>query len=296
MNLFAPSVEEELKCSRRERILAARRVRRVAYENRQSFQIGLNSRTKEPVIYAPTPEGAWKTNDGYQATHEALGKYLRQYGFSASRIALILWKPYRVAQLPRIQRKEHPMSTTYTVYHRWPLWAGMIQDHLPTPVDLDWPAAYIPVAQVEVQDPIENQPELPLEEVYQLTQHLDTEWWHNPGVTALVHTRSTSVGDVLGDSQTLWVVAPMGLVKLDARLVTNVSLLEARIRPQTIQLSISANVSEITVWVGSLTHPLTAPVTKPIVQSGGLQSNLEKALEAACAEIMAALIMQKTSL
>jgi hypothetical protein len=80
MNLFAPRVEEELKCSRRERILAARRVRRVAYENRQSFQIGLNSRTKEPVIYSPTPEGAWKTNDGYQATHEALGKYLRQYG------------------------------------------------------------------------------------------------------------------------------------------------------------------------------------------------------------------------
>ncbi len=187
------------------------------------------------------------------------------------------------------------MSTTYTVYHRWPLWAGMIQDHLPTPVDLDWPAAYIPVAQVEVQDPIENQPELPLEEVYQLTQHLDTEWWHNPGVTALVHTRSTSVGDVLGDSQTLWVVAPLGFGKLDTKPVTNasagncVSALEARVSPKTIHLSIGADVSELTVWVGNLTHPLTAPVTKPIVQSGGLQSDLEKALEAACAEIMAAL-------
>lgn len=193
------------------------------------------------------------------------------------------------------------MSTTYTVYHRWPLWAGTMHDPSPTPTDLGWPAAFIPVAQVEAQELLDDQPEVALEEVYRLTQHLDTEWWNNPGVTAWIHSRSTSVGDVVGDGQTLWAVAPLGFEKLDARPVTIVavgncvSALEARIRPQTIQLSIGADVSEITVWVGIPTHPLTAPVTKPIVQRGGLQSNLDKALEAACAEIIAALVVQETA-
>jgi len=147
------------------------------------------------------------------------------------------------------------MSTTYTVYHRWPLWAGMMHDPSPTPTDLGWPAAYIPVAQVEVQDPLDNQPEVSLAEVYRLTQYLDTEWWNNPGVTAWIQARSTSIGDVLSDGQTLWAVAPSGFEKLDAGSVTNVALLEARVRLQRIQLSSGAGVSEVTVWVGSPTHP-----------------------------------------
>ena len=199
------------------------------------------------------------------------------------------------------------MSISYTVYHRRPLWAGTMHAPSPTPTDLDWPAAYIPVAQVEAQDPLDDQPEVALEEVYRLTQHLDSKWWNNPGMTARkrgtlfrrfrrIHARSTSIGDVVSDGQTLWAVESLGFGKLDARSVTNMSLLEARVRPQTIQLSISARVSEITVWVGNPTHPLTAPVTKPIMQSGGLHSSLDKALEAAYAEIIAALIAQEANL
>ena len=76
----APPPDTKFPHSRRDRIAAVKQLRRAAYENREPFQLGLHSRTREPVIYAPISEETWETNDGHQTTHEALGRYLRQYG------------------------------------------------------------------------------------------------------------------------------------------------------------------------------------------------------------------------
>jgi len=96
----------------------------------------------------------------------------------------------------------------YTVYHRQPLYPGLVfADQDPIPIDeLNWPDNYQEVAQVEASS---------LEEVYLKTQHLETVWWHNQGVTVIQISRSTAVGDILRDERgILWVVAASGFVKI----------------------------------------------------------------------------------
>lgn len=99
----------------------------------------------------------------------------------------------------------------YIVYHRQPLYPGLVfteQDPIPA-TDLDWPASYQKVAHIEAES---------LEEAYLKTQHLETVWWHNKGVTAIQMSRSTSVGDVLRNEKgDLWVVAAFGFVKITRR-------------------------------------------------------------------------------
>jgi len=93
LSLFAPGVEEQPQLdaivhlanapphSRRKRIASTKQARRAAYENREPFQLGLHAPTREAVIYTPISEETWETNDGCQTTHEALGKYLRRFGW-----------------------------------------------------------------------------------------------------------------------------------------------------------------------------------------------------------------------
>lgn len=53
------------------------------------------------------------------------------------------------------------------------------------------------------------------EVAYQFTQHLGMDWFEHPNVATVVHSRSTSVGDVLetGDGRLL-LVAPFGFTEL----------------------------------------------------------------------------------
>jgi len=62
----------------------------------------------------------------------------------------------------------------------------------PAPV---YPDGFITVAVVEVPEGTEATPDL----AFRLTNHIDSPWWENPGVTLVgspTH-RSTSVGDVV---------------------------------------------------------------------------------------------------
>ena len=54
--------------------------------------------------------------------------------------------------------------------------------------------------------------ECTLGETFHLTNHIDTAWWDNEGVTKVKESRSTSVGDVVEDCRTgkLWLVAGVG--------------------------------------------------------------------------------------
>lgn len=81
--LLAQSDESEVspEKSRRTRIQASKTERRVLFQRRQKFQCGLNTRTRAPVVYFPTPEGGWTNSEGYAATHAALEKYLVTYGW-----------------------------------------------------------------------------------------------------------------------------------------------------------------------------------------------------------------------
>ena len=115
MNLFAPGVEEKSKsfcqdsfdaiqpkgfgkqlqattqpkgfglqlqvATQPKRIAVTKQARRVAYENHEPFQLGINTHYREPIIYAPISEETWETNDGHQTTHTALGNYLRRFGW-----------------------------------------------------------------------------------------------------------------------------------------------------------------------------------------------------------------------
>ena len=101
----------------------------------------------------------------------------------------------------------------YKVYHRQPLYPGLVfSDQDPIPVnDLNWPASYEEVAHVEATN---------LEEVYLKTQHLETVWWHNRGVTAIQMSRSTAVGDILRDEKgVFWVVAAFGFMRVIEKVV-----------------------------------------------------------------------------
>jgi hypothetical protein len=101
----------------------------------------------------------------------------------------------------------------FKIYHRQPLYPGLVfADQGPAQTaKLDWPASYQEVAHVEAES---------LEEAYLKTQHLETVWWHNPGVEAIQISRSTSIGDVIQDEQgDRWVVAATGFVNLTEKEV-----------------------------------------------------------------------------
>jgi hypothetical protein len=58
------------------------------------------------------------------------------------------------------------------------------------------------------------------EEAYLFTQHLDDDWYDNPPVTTIVHSRSTAVGDVLAlDDGTLLAVASFGFTSISDALL-----------------------------------------------------------------------------
>jgi hypothetical protein len=83
LRLFAQGSDpdETVKMSKRARIAAAKERRRLRFQLRRAFQCGLNGRTREPVVYSPTPEGGWTNTEGYTTSHAALEKYLRRYGW-----------------------------------------------------------------------------------------------------------------------------------------------------------------------------------------------------------------------
>jgi hypothetical protein len=48
-------------------------------------------------------------------------------------------------------------------------------------------------------------------ETFELTNHIDTEWWNNEAVTLIKESRSTSVGDLVEDENgKLWLCAMIG--------------------------------------------------------------------------------------
>lgn len=68
-----------------------------------------------------------------------------------------------------------------------------------------FPADYELVAYVETND---------REKAFELTNHIDCEWWKNEGVKCLKKTRSTSVGDVLEMQGQLFRCESAGWVEL----------------------------------------------------------------------------------
>jgi len=83
LQLFAPGEEsdETPEMSKRARLAATRARRRRKFEGRQAFQCGLSGRTREPLVFRPTPDGGWTSSSGYTTGHEALERYLRRYGW-----------------------------------------------------------------------------------------------------------------------------------------------------------------------------------------------------------------------
>src|SRR5690606_32599798 len=56
------------------------------------------------------------------------------------------------------------------------------------------------------------------EQAYRLTQHVDADWYAHPAVTAVVRSRSTSIGDVLETEEgRLLLVASFGFRELAGR-------------------------------------------------------------------------------
>lgn len=85
-----------------------------------------------------------------------------------------------------------------------------------------WPMGYRFVARVEV-DPKVEAGVLQLEQVFQLTNHIDHDWKTNPKVlmgTGLPSVRSTSVGDIIVSENgvDIWMVASFGFTLLAPRL------------------------------------------------------------------------------
>jgi hypothetical protein len=67
-------------------------------------------------------------------------------------------------------------------------------------------------ATVETEEP---------EVAYYFTQHLGMDWFEHPNVITVVHSRSTSVGDVLEtEDMRLLLVAPFGFTRTLARKPT----------------------------------------------------------------------------
>jgi hypothetical protein len=89
----------------------------------------------------------------------------------------------------------------YTVYHADDLFAAY--QHVATHKPLER-EHYHPVASVEAES---------LEAVFQLTNSIEQPWWYHRAVTPIpgaVPTRSTSVGDVVVQGHTVWMVDRFG--------------------------------------------------------------------------------------
>ena len=72
------------------------------------------------------------------------------------------------------------------------------------------------------------------ETAYRLTQHADANWYDNPAVTTVVHSRSTSVGDLLlADDGRLLVVMSFGYQELDMSLPADESALVRSLHEKT---------------------------------------------------------------
>ena len=67
--------------TKRERVRLARSQRKADFLARQPVQVGVNARTREPVIYNPVGPDGWVDNQGRQVSHEFLQSYLQRYQF-----------------------------------------------------------------------------------------------------------------------------------------------------------------------------------------------------------------------
>jgi hypothetical protein len=67
--------------TKRDRIHLARSKRKAHFLSRQPFQVGVNARTREPVVYNPIGSDVWMDNQGRQVSHEFLESYLQRYQF-----------------------------------------------------------------------------------------------------------------------------------------------------------------------------------------------------------------------
>ena len=73
---------------------------------------------------------------------------------------------------------------------------------------------YVHVADVEVD--LRSLNSLMLGRAFQLTNHIDQEWWLNEGVTLVKESRSTSVGDIFIIGNETFIVEPVGYLYLGA--------------------------------------------------------------------------------
>ena len=73
--------QPEPATTKRERIRLARSQRKADFLARQPVQVGVNARTREPVIYNPVGPDGWVDNQGRQVSHEFLQSYLQRYQF-----------------------------------------------------------------------------------------------------------------------------------------------------------------------------------------------------------------------
>lgn len=75
----AERAEKETRAEKRARIQSVKAQRRASFERRQPFQCGINTLTRETIVYLPRPDGTWVNSEGYHTTHTALEKYLHDY-------------------------------------------------------------------------------------------------------------------------------------------------------------------------------------------------------------------------
>jgi hypothetical protein len=97
---------------------------------------------------------------------------------------------------------------------------------------------------------------------YYRTQHLDHDWYNSPGVTTIVHSRSTAVGDILAlPDGTLLVVASCGFTPIaNASLPAEQSLLVRELRAVSATLlSAVTRRADLTSLAAGLQH-LTSQV------------------------------------
>lgn len=73
---------------------------------------------------------------------------------------------------------------------------------------VNFPVGYSLVAKVDSPE---------LGDVFRLTNHIDWEWWRNPEVECVKRSRSTSVGDVVVDTEAgkRYLCMPVGWKELD---------------------------------------------------------------------------------
>lgn len=76
------AAQPEKKITKKEKAHQQRLERRRAFEQRQSFQLGMLVRSKIPLLYEPIGEKDWKeSSSGRVVSHEHLQNYLTHYRF-----------------------------------------------------------------------------------------------------------------------------------------------------------------------------------------------------------------------